>query len=217
MMIKAAIFDFDGTLANTMPDLATSLNRMRAHFGYAPITEREVLRAVNNATPKYVRLCLPEDFDESRMGEAMDAYYAAYAEHYLDKTAPYPGVSALLAKLRADGILLAVMSNKDDRNVKEMTEALFPGAFDAAWGTVADVPAKPNPARAFLIAEDFGVRPEDVAFIGDSDFDMITAGNAGMVPVGVTWGYRDAKTLISGGAAYLAENADDLYHTIKSI
>ena len=131
-MIKAAIFDFDGTLANTMPDLVTSLNRMRAHFGYAPITEREVLRAVNNATPKYVRLCLPEDFDESRMGEALDAYYAAYAEHYLDKTAPYPGVPALLAKLREDGILLAVMSNKDDRNVKEMTEALFPGAFDAA-------------------------------------------------------------------------------------
>ena len=121
-MIKAAIFDFDGTLANTMPDLVITLNSMRAHFGYAPITEREVLRAVNNATPQFVRLCLPEDFDESRMEEAMSTYYAAYAIHYLDETAPYPGIADLLVKLRGDGIRLAVMSNKDDRHIKKMTQ-----------------------------------------------------------------------------------------------
>ena len=216
-MIKAAIFDFDGTLANTMPDLVITLNSMRAHFGYAPITEREVLRAVNNATPQFVRLCLPEDFDESRMEEAMSTYYAAYAIHYLDETAPYPGIADLLAKLRGDGVRLAVMSNKDDRHIKKMTQTLFPEAFDQMWGTVAGVPVKPNPARAFMIAEDFGVRPDEVAFVGDSDFDMITAVNAGMIPIGVTWGYRDAETLKSGGAAYLANSANALYQIIKSI
>lgn len=216
-MIKAAIFDFDGTLANTMPDLVTSLNQMRAHFGYAPITETDVLRAVNNATPKYVRLCLPDDFDESRMQEAMDAYFAAYAVYHLDRTAPYAGIPNLLTKLKSDGIRLAVMSNKDDGHVKEMTEALFPGMFDSAWGTVDGIPVKPNPARAFLIAKEFGVKPDETVFIGDSDFDMITAVNAGMVPVGVSWGYRDSETLSKGGAAYIADDTDKLYDIIKSL
>lgn len=216
-MIKAAIFDFDGTLANTMPDLVTSLNQMRAHFGYAPITETDVLRAVNNATPKYVRLCLPDDFDESCMQEAMDAYFAAYAVYHLDRTAPYAGIPNLLTKLKSDGIRLAVMSNKDDGHVKEMTEALFPGMFDSAWGTVEGIPVKPNPARAFLIAKEFGVKPDETVFIGDSDFDMITAVNAGMIPVGVSWGYRDSETLAKGGAAYIADDTDKLYDIIKSL
>lgn len=216
-MIKAAIFDFDGTLANTLPDLCTSLNLMRAHFGYEPITEKEVLYAVNNATPRYVRLCLPDDFDELRMDEAIEAYFAAYAKYYLDKTVPYDGVADLLARLRADGIRLAVMSNKDDEHVKEMTETLFPGAFDAAWGTVDGVPVKPDPARAFMIAEDFGVKPEEVAFIGDSDVDMMTAGNAGMLPIGVSWGYRSADILKKAGASYISDDAENLYKIIKSL
>lgn len=216
-MIKAAIFDFDGTLANTLPDLCTSLNLMRAHFGYEPIADKDVLCAVNNATVRFIRLCLPNDFDEAHMDEAVEAYFAAYAKYYLDKTAPYEGVAELLAKLRTDGIGLAVMSNKDNEHVGEMTEALFPGAFDAIWGTVEGVPVKPDPARAFMIARDFGVKREDVAFIGDSDVDMMTAKNAGMLPIGVSWGYRSAEVLRNAGAAYVAENVEDLYKIIKSL
>lgn len=215
-MIKAAIFDFDGTLANTLPDLCTSLNLMRAHFGYEPITEKKVLHAVNNATVRFIRLCLPDDFDKARMDEAVETYFAAYAKYYLDKTAPYEGVAGLLARLRADGIRLAVMSNKDNEHVGEMTEALFPGAFDAIWGTVEGVPVKPDPARAFMIAQDFGVKPEEVAFVGDSDVDMMTAKNAGMLPVGVSWGYRSEEVLQNAGAAYVAGDAEELYKIIKS-
>lgn len=215
-MIKAAIFDFDGTLANTLPDLCASLNWMRAHFGYGPIAEVDVLRAVNNATARFLRMCLPEDFDEARMDEAIEAYFAAYAKHYLDKTAPYAGLSDLLARLRADGFRLAVMSNKDDEHVKEMTETLFPGLFDAVWGTVEGIPVKPDPARALLIAEDFGFKTDEVAFIGDSDVDMTTAKRAGMLPVGVSWGYRSADVLREAGAACVAEDADDLYKIIIS-
>ena len=216
-MIKAAVFDFDGTLATTMPDLVISLNLMRAHFGYAPITEVEVLRAVNNATPRYVQLCLPDDFDKSRMEEAITVYFAAYAEHYLDKTAPYAGISDMLGHLREEGVRLSVMSNKDDGHVKKMVETLFPGLFDSAWGTVADVPVKPDPARAFLIAEEFGLTPSEIAFIGDSDVDMTTAIRAGMIPVGVSWGYRDEETLRNSGAHDIASNAYDLYKILQSL
>ena len=79
------------------------------------------------------------------------------------------------------------------------------------------MPVKPDPARAFMIARDFGVKPEDVAFVGDSDVDMMTAKNAGMLPIGVSWGYRSAEVLQNAGAAYIAEDAEDLYRIIKSL
>ena len=213
-MIKAAIFDFDGTLANTLPDWHTSVNLMRACLGYEPITEKEVLDAVYNAG--FIRLCLPDDFDEVRMNEATEAYFSAYAEHYFDKTTAYDGIAELLAKLRALGIKLAVLSNKEHEHVGEMTEALFPGAFDAIWGAVKEVPMKPNPARAFMIVENFDVKPEETTLIGDADVDMMTAKNAGMLPIGVSWGYRGEDVLKKAGAAYVAGDAEDLYKIIKS-
>jgi HAD hydrolase, family IA, variant 1 len=214
-MIKAAIFDFDGTLANTLPDWHTSVNLMRACLGYEPIAEKEVLGAVYNAG--FIRLCLPDDFDEARMNEATEAYFAAYAEHYFDKTTAYDGIAELLAKLRALGIKLAVLSNKEHEHATEMTEALFPRAFDAVWGAVKEVPSKPDPARAFMIAENFDVKPEETALIGDAGVDMVTAKNAGMLPIGVSWGYRSAEVLQNAGAAYIAEDAEDLYRIIKSL
>lgn len=115
------------------------------------------------------------------------------------------------------GIKLAVLSNKEHEHVGEMTEALFPGAFDATWGTVEGVPVKPDPARAFMIAQDFGVKPEEVAFVGDSDVDMMTAKNAGMLPIGVSWGYRGEDVLKKAGAAYVAANSEELYRITKAI
>ena len=151
------------------------------------------------------------------MDEAVEAYFAAYAKYYLDKTAPYEGVAGLLARLRADGIRLAVMSNKDNEHVGEMTEALFPGAFDAIWGAVKEVPVKPNPARAFMIVENFDVKPEETTLIGDADVDMMTAKNAGMLPIGVSWGYRSEDVLKKAGAAYVAANSEELYRITKAI
>lgn len=215
-MIKAAIFDFDGTLANTLPDLCSSLNRMRAHFGFAPITVEDVLKAVNHATRRYVRLSLPEEFDESRMDEAMEVYFASYAVHYLDETVPYDGMAETVSKLKEQGVRVAVMSNKDNKHLREMVEKLFPNLFETVWGTVEGVPVKPDPARAFLIADELGVKPEEFAFIGDSDVDMKTANNAGMAAIGVSWGYRDPQILRENGACKVAENADDLYQILDS-
>ena len=216
-MIKAAILDFDGTLANTLPDLKITINLTRETYGLSPVTEDDVLLHVNNHMPVFIRRMIPELNDEALWDEALQRYYAFYDDHYLSETVPYPGVVELLAKLKACGVKLAVMSNKNHSHITKMVAALFPDTFDCAWGTIPEVPAKPNPARAFLIAQELGVDISEIAFIGDSDLDMLTACNAKAVPVGVAWGYRPADVLRANGAAFTPENADELYDVLASL
>ncbi len=216
-MVKAALFDLDGTLANTLPDLKITINLTRAHYGLSPVTEDDVLLHVNNHLGNYIKLMIPELASQEKWDEALKIYYAFYDDHYLAETAPYAGIPALLEKLKADGIRIAVMSNKNHSHVAPMIEALFPNTFDEVWGVVEGVPAKPDPARAFLIAGDFGVEMSEVAYIGDSDLDMQTAVRGGMIPIGVSWGYRPPDCLKENGARFTPKDADELYQMIKSI
>ncbi len=216
-MVKAVLFDLDGTLANTLPDLKITINLTREHYGLSSKTEADVLLHVNNHMERYIRLMIPELGTDEKWAEALQVYYGFYDEHYLSETVPYPGIPEVLAKLKADGIKLAVMSNKNHTHVSRIIEALFPNVFDAVWGVTPDVPAKPNPARAFLIAEGFGVTMDEIAFIGDSDVDMQTAVNAKTTPIGVSWGYRPPDCLRENGAAYTPVDADELYRTIKAL
>ena len=216
-MIKAAILDFDGTLANTLPDLKITINLTRETYGLSPVTEEDVLLHVNNHMPVFIRRMIPELNDEALWDEALQRYYAFYDDHYLSETVPYPGIPEILAKLKKNGVKLAVMSNKNHSHITKMVAALFPDIFDCAWGTIPEVPAKPNPARAFLIAEELGVDISEIAFIGDSDLDMLTACNAKAIPVGVAWGYRPADVLRANGAAYTPENAESLYEILESL
>ncbi len=214
-MFKAVIFDFDGTLANTIPDLTTGINLMRAHYGYGPVTETDVLGFINGSTHQYIEHAMPPDFPRDKLDEAVDVYIEGYSKHYLDKTAPYAGVPEMLDRLRADGVPLIVFSNKDNVSVGHMVETLFPGVFDATWGTVDGVPAKPDPTRAWMIARELGLRPEEIAYVGDSDVDMLTSGNAGTRTIGVSWGYRDEETLRRSGAVAIAHTPDELYEILK--
>ena len=216
-MIKAAILDFDGTLANTLPDLKITINLTREAYGLSPVTEDDVLVHVNNHMPVYIRRMIPELKDEALWDEALQKYYDFYDDHYLSETVPYPGIPEMLMKLKAQGVKLAVMSNKNHSHILKMVDALFPNTFDSVWGTIPEVPAKPNPARAYLIAKEFGLDISEIAFIGDSDVDMITACNAGAVPVGVAWGYRPADVLRENGAVYTPQNAKDLYDVLASL
>ncbi len=216
-MIKAALFDLDGTLANTLPDLKITINLTRAHYGLPPVTEEDVLLHVNNHLGNYIRLMIPELCSDEKWEEALQIYYSFYDDHYLAETVPYPEMVETLARLKADGILLAVMSNKNHEHVTRIIEALFPNTFDAVWGVVPEVPAKPDPARAFLIAKDFGVEPCEMVYIGDSDLDMQTGVNGGMTPIGVSWGYRPPVCLRENGALYTPATAGEIYDIIKSI
>ena len=166
--------------------------------------------------PVYIRKMISELNNEALWDEALEKYYAFYDDHYLSETVPYPGIPEILAKLRADGVKLAVMSNKNHSHILKMVDALFPNTFDSVWGTIPEVPAKPNPARAFLIAQELGIDISEIAFIGDSDVDMITACNAKAIPVGVAWGYRSPEILRENGAVYTPEDAEALYNVLCS-
>ena len=216
-MIKAAILDFDGTLANTLPDLKITLNLTREAYGLSSVTEEDILVHVNNHMPVYIRRMIPELGDEALWDEALEKYYAFYDDHYLSETVPYPGIPEMLMKLKEQGVKLAVMSNKNHSHIIKMVDALFPDMFDSFWGTIPEVPAKPNPARAYLIAEECGMDISEIAFIGDSDVDMLTACNAGAVPVGVAWGYRPADVLRENGAVYTPADAKGLYDVLASL
>ena len=210
-MIKVAIFDFDGTLANTLPDLKITINLTRESYGLAPVTEDDVLLHVNNHIPAYIRLMIPELQSEALWEEAEQRYYAFYDDHYLAETVPYPHIPEILEKLKSDGVKLAVMSNKNHSHILKMVDALFPNTIDSVWGTIPEVPAKPNPASAFLIAEEFGEDIENIAFIGDSDVDMITACNAKAIPIGVSWGYGKVEDMEKAGAAAIAHTMEQLF------
>ena len=216
-LIKAAIFDFDGTLANTLPDLKITLNLTRETYGLPPVTEDDILVHVNNHMPVYIRRMIPELGDEALWDEALQRYYVLYDDHYLSETVPYAGIPELLMKLKAQGVKLAVMSNKNHSHILKMVDALFPNTFDSVWGTIPEVLAKPNPARAFLIADELGVDVSEIAFIGDSDVDMLTACNAKTIPVGVAWGYRPADVLRENGAIYTPADSDELYDVLASL
>ena len=216
-LIKAAIFDFDGTLANTLPDLKITLNLTRETYGLPPVTEDDILVHVNNHMPVYIRRMIPELGDEALWDEALQRYYVLYDDHYLSETVPYAGIPELLMKLKAQGVKLAVMSNKNHSHILKMVDALFPDTFDSVWGTIPEVPAKPNPARAYMIADELGVDVSEIAFIGDSDVDMLTACNAKTIPVGVAWGYRPADVLRENGAVYTPADSDELYDVLASL
>ena len=216
-MIKGVIFDFDGTLADTVPDLETAMNNMLRRYGWRERTRDEILSFINRGVRAFVARAMPkgsyETIDDDIVNEAIAVYNEEYAKCCNDKTAPFPGVADAIASLKSEGIKLGVLSNKQDEFVKLMTEKLFPGAFDSVHGQ-SDLPEKPSPESAYLVASEMGVAPSECAFVGDSDVDMKTGVNSGMLPVGVLWGYRGADVLREAGASVIVSDADELVSVI---
>lgn len=212
-MIKAIIFDLDGTLADTMRDLKQAMNTMLRSYGYPERTRAELISFINKGARYFVWKSLPDGVadtpDCDTVTEAMKIYSESYAGCYLDKTEEYKGITAALLALKDKGIKMAVLSNKPDRFVKDIADKLFPDMFVCALGQ-GPFPTKPDPAAAFMIAEKLNVLPEECAFVGDSDVDMTTAINAGMLPVGVSWGYRNEDCLARAGAKTIVHSAAEL-------
>lgn len=211
-MIKGVIFDLDGTLCDTLPDLGAAMNKMLSDFGY-PTRSREELRlAICYGAREFVLRSLPEgERDEETVTQALSCYRENYKNALTVKTLPYIGIRELLEALMDAGVPLAVYSNKPMEQTKTVVAHYFPDIpFAAVVGHVDGTPTKPDPTAALAIAEKMGFSPKEIAFVGDSDVDMRTGRNAGMVPIGVTWGYRDAETLLRGGAEHLAADTEAL-------
>jgi len=213
MSIKAILFDLDGTLADTLPDIRLALNETLRLFGFPERSKEECLKAINRGARQLIYKSLPEEAAESEHDEivsrTLDAYKKAYASHPVVDTKPFPGVPEVLAALAEKGVKMAVISNKQEEMVRVITDALFPQTFAAAKGP-GEYPAKPDPSGALALCRLLGVTPEECAFVGDSDVDMETAVRGGFLPVAVAWGYRDEATLKAAGARVILRDPGEL-------
>ena len=218
-VIKAILFDLDGTLADTIDDLNTAMNRMLGHFGY-PLQDRAgILRAINAGARMFVRRSLPNDgegIDDETFEKLYRYYDRAYADCYLEKTCRYDGMLEAVRELKAMGYPLACLSNKQDEFVKKIVGKLYPGLFDEIVG-VLDLPPKPDPAMPLAVCRSLGVDPAECAMIGDSNVDIRTAINAGMLPVGVTWGFRSADVLVEEGVRVLIQKPEELVSFFRTV
>lgn len=200
MKYQLAIFDLDGTILDTLDDLADSLNYALEKSGYPVRTRDEVRRFVGNGIRKLIERGVPSGTDAESVSRVHENFTAYYKVHCADKTKPYENIPELLKKLRENGVKTAVVSNKADYAVQDLCVQYFEGLFDAAVGEREGVRKKPAPDSVNAVLEKLGVNRENSVYIGDSDVDVETARNSGMNCIAVDWGFRDRDLLISSGA-----------------
>ena len=214
-MKDTVIFDLDGTLLNTLDDLADSVNAALRKNGLPERTTDEVRRFVGNGVLNLMRRAIPNGEDNPKFEQTYADFRAYYAQHCTDKTAPYPGIMALLAELSAQGYKLAVVSNKFDAAVKKLNEQYFAGLIPVAIGEKETVRKKPAPDSVFAAMEELQSDAAHSIYVGDSDVDIETAKNAGIPCISVTWGFRDRAFLQEHGARLYADAAEQIKAFLK--
>ena len=210
---KQFIFDLDGTLAYTIDDMRVAVNRAYQACGFSAITTEQALDNINFGARVFVTRGLPPAVQSDE--RVVDAVYAKYCEYYAEEydknTYLYPGVAEGIASLKARGARMAVFSNKQDAQTKDLCQKLFPrDTFVIALGSGAGFPPKPSPEGARYVASLLGGCPENTVLIGDSDVDMALAANSGMRVVGVSWGYRSPELLRELGAERILSNGREI-------
>ncbi len=200
MPTPLVIFDLDGTVLDTLTDLADAINHALSSCAYPTRSLDEVRAFVGNGIPKLVERALPKGCDASDADRVYRAFTEYYRVHCYDTTSPYRGIPELLSTLRARGLRLAVVSNKDDYAVRLLCERYFPGAFDFCLGGSPRLPKKPAPDMLLCAMERLGADREHTVYVGDSEVDLLTARNTGIPCIPVLWGFRDRETLLSVGA-----------------
>ena len=210
MKYELAIFDLDGTLLNTLEDLAEAVNAVLSANGYPLRSADEVRRFVGNGIRKLVERSLPENTPEDTIETVLKQFKIYYSAHQTDHTRPYPGIGDLLKKLKASGMRLAMISNKADSSVQVLAQHYFPGMFDEVAGEKEGIRRKPAPDAVNAALETLQVPREKAVYIGDSEVDIRTAHHARMDAVLVTWGFREQAQLEEAGARVLAGTPQEL-------
>jgi len=211
MKYKGVIFDLDGTLLDTKQDLCDCFNRAAARYGFPGHTPDDFILCVGWGTRRMIKLALPAAATEEEANAVFAAHQENYSKGLLNRTKPFPGFHETLRALAGGGLALAVLSNKPDVQTQALIETLLGDIpFRVIFGQREGKPVKPDPGVPLEIAALMGLDPAEVAFVGDSDVDMETARNAGMYPVGVTWGYRERELIRKAGARFLADKPEDL-------
>jgi phosphoglycolate phosphatase len=212
MKYHAVLFDLDGTLLNTLDDLADSTNLALRRLGLPEHPVESYKRFVGDGIDSLIRRAIPEDRrDSATLRECVNLTRANYAARWAEKTRPYDGIAELLDALTTRGVRMAVFSNKPDEFTQLCVERLLAGwRFEVVLGARPTLPKKPDPAGARLIARSLQLETAEIIYLGDTDTDMQTAVAAGMFPVGALWGFRTAEELTAHGARTLIEKPLDL-------
>lgn len=201
MKFKAVLFDLDGTLVNSLIDIADSINKV-LHGNQLPTHSYEVINNfIGSGLRVLVTKALPETHrNEENIEKHFQTMMLNYRDNCTNKTIVYDGITELLEQLKSRNIKMAILSNKADELTKKIGLTLFPDYFEIVMGLKSEATKKPNPAAAIEISNDLGFSVEEILYVGDSDIDMQTARNANMYAVGVTWGYRPKEELLAEGA-----------------
>lgn len=210
-MFEAVIFDLDGTILNTLDDLADSANHVLAEYGYPTYPTEKYKTFVGNGIPKLIERILPADVSEDVFKRTLTDFQAYYDAHKNDKTAPYSGIPEMLHELKNNKIKICVLSNKQhDISVEIVKHHFGNDIFDLIRGKMEQFPAKPNPASCNDVISVLNIPKSNILYVGDSNVDMQTGTNTGLVKCGVSWGFRSVEELKSAGADYIAHTPHDI-------
>lgn len=214
MRYKLAVFDMDGTILNTLEDLADSTNYALRVNGLPERTIEEVRRFVGNGIRLLIERAVPKNTENEVIDKVFDTFKEYYKTHCAVKTKAYDGIKEVLLSLRKAGCLTAVVSNKADFAVQDLCKDYFEGLFDIAVGERAGIKKKPAPDSVFEVLSKLNTDKKDAVYIGDSDVDFATAVNAGMDVIMVGWGFRDEKFLREKGAERIIKEPSQILDII---
>ena len=217
-MIKLVIFDLDGTIYNTIDDLAAATNYALEQYGYPTHDVETYKYFVGNGIPNLIRRAMPEGHKtEEECAEARGFMLEYYKDHFADKSVPYDGICEMLGTLKENGIKLAVCTNKAHHMAVLIARQVFDGIFDEVIGQQTGRPLKPDAFSPSEIMNKFGVTPAETVFVGDSGVDMETAKNSGTHSIGVLWGFRKREELIENGGQHIVSTADEIIKIVNQL
>ena len=216
-MIKLVAFDLDGTVADTLADLAASVNYALSRQGLKTYPTESYRQFVGNGVDNLIRVTMADAYTPEGAILVKADFQSYYTDHCMDYTTVYDGVGELLSKLERDGIMTAVISNKPDRFVPEILTSLYPDhRFMYAWGQKEEFARKPDPQALLALMERCGVKKSETLYVGDSNVDVVFAHNAGVKVCGVSWGFRGTEELREAGADCIVNSTKELYIEIRA-
>lgn len=208
---NSVIFDLDGTLLNTLDDIADAANWACEQMSWPTHPIREYCHMIGNGIENLIRLAAPQNGRTTELlRQALERFFAYYTVHRADKTGPYEGLPQVVDAIKASGVSVGVLTNKADSSAVPMMEQYYPGVFPVVQGSVPGLSLKPDPAPVYAAMERMGADREHTLFVGDTEVDIQTAKNSGLSSCGVLWGFRTRQELEGEGADFIACVPEDL-------
>ena len=217
MKYTTIVFDCDGTLLDTATDLANAVNHVLRTHNFPEKSLAEVKAALGNAVTYLMRQCLPSSVADNELEPYIEEFKAYYGEHLKDTTAPYPGILDMLDVLREKGYKLAIVSNKIQEGVTPLNKEYFDDRLPVAIGERPGLQRKPAPDMVLQALKELGSTPEESIYVGDSEVDVATAENSGLLCIGVTWGFREESLHQELGVTHIARKAEDIVSIVENL